>query len=92
MRRSGDYIVPTAVSYSQLRFVLTPADNSASFSVAACGTLPLCVNWKPLALQSLQQGVIPQGRGAEQLRKDHISREAHMKSVGAYVLPREAVF
>jgi hypothetical protein len=42
VRGSGDLSVPKAVSYSQPRFVLIRADNAASFSVAACGTLPLC--------------------------------------------------
>lgn len=41
----------------------------------------VCAECKPWALQSLQEGA-PLDDGSEQIRKDHISHEASIKSVG----------
>jgi len=45
------------------------------------GGVPVCPGCKPLALQSLREGVALDG-AAEEIRKAHISHEASVKSVG----------
>jgi hypothetical protein len=64
-----------------------PADQ-----VVHIGGVAVCANCKPLALQSLQEGVLHHEPSAEQLRKVHLSHEAHVKSVGSLYLAAGGLF